>query len=93
MVAVLGQSLDGFIATRAGHSRYINGQESLDHLHRVRALSDAVLIGVGTALADGPRLTTRNVVGPACGAGRDRSARPAARRPAGSCATVPPPRW
>ena len=64
VVAVLGQSLDGFIATRAGHSRYINGQESLTHLHRVRALSDAVLIGVGTALADGPRLTTRNVVGP-----------------------------
>ena len=64
VVAVLGQSLDGFIATRAGHSRYINGQESLDHLHRIRALSDAVLIGVGTALADGPRVTTRNVVGP-----------------------------
>ena len=64
VVAVLGQSLDGFIATRAGHSRYINGEESITHLHRVRALSDAVMIGVGTALADGPRLTTRNVVGP-----------------------------
>lgn len=64
VVAVLGQSLDGFIATRSGQSRYINGPESLTHLHRIRALSDAVLIGVGTALADGPRLTTRNVVGP-----------------------------
>ncbi len=64
VIAMLGQSLDGFIATRSGHSRYINGRESLVHQHRVRALSDAILIGVGTALADAPRLTTRNVTGP-----------------------------
>ena len=64
VVAVLGQSLDGYIATCGGDSRYINGPESLVHLHRVRALSDAVLVGVGTALADAPRLTTRHVVGP-----------------------------
>jgi riboflavin-specific deaminase-like protein len=64
VVAVLGQSLDGFIATPCGHSRYINGAESLVHLHRLRALSDAVLIGVGTAVADAPRLTTRHVPGP-----------------------------
>ena len=64
LVAVLGQSLDGFIATREGHSRYINGQDSLIHLHRVRALSDAVVIGVSTAIADCPQLTTRHVDGP-----------------------------
>ena len=64
VIAMLGQSLDGFIATCSGHSRYINGHESLIHLHRIRALSDAVLIGVGTAVADGPRLTTRHVQGP-----------------------------
>lgn len=64
IVAILGQSLDGFIATRSGHSRYINGEASLIHLHRLRALSDAVVIGVGTALADSPRLTTRHVPGP-----------------------------
>ena len=64
VTALLGQSLDGFIATRHGHSRYINGGESLTHLHRVRALSDAVVIGVGTALADAPRLTTRHCAGP-----------------------------
>ena len=64
VVAVLGQSLDGYIATCDGDSRYINGPESLVHLHRVRALSDAVLVGVGTALADAPRLTTRHVAGP-----------------------------
>jgi riboflavin-specific deaminase-like protein len=63
-VAILGQSLDGFIATRGGDSRYINGEASLVHLHRLRALSDAVVIGVGTALADAPRLTTRHVPGP-----------------------------
>jgi riboflavin-specific deaminase-like protein len=64
VVALLGQTLDGFIATREGHSRYINGPVSLVHLHRLRALSDAVVIGVGTAVADGPRLTTRHVPGP-----------------------------
>jgi riboflavin-specific deaminase-like protein len=63
-VAILGQSLDGFIATRQGQSRYINGDDSLVHLHRLRALSDAVVIGVATAVADGPRLTTRHVPGP-----------------------------
>jgi diaminohydroxyphosphoribosylaminopyrimidine deaminase / 5-amino-6-(5-phosphoribosylamino)uracil reductase len=64
IVALLGQSLDGFIATRNGDSRHINGQESLTYLHRLRALSDAVLIGVGTAIADRPRLTTRHAPGP-----------------------------
>ena len=64
VVALLGQSLDGFIATREGHSRYINGEQSLTYLHRLRALSDAVVIGVGTAIADAPRLTTRHVAGP-----------------------------
>lgn len=64
VMALLGQSLDGFIATRHGDSRHLNGAESLAHLHRLRALSDAVLIGVGTAVADRPRLTTRHVPGP-----------------------------
>jgi diaminohydroxyphosphoribosylaminopyrimidine deaminase / 5-amino-6-(5-phosphoribosylamino)uracil reductase len=64
VLALLGQSLDGFIATRCGHSRYINGEGSLTYLHRLRALSDAVIIGASTAVADRPRLTTRHVVGP-----------------------------
>lgn len=63
VMAILGQSLDGFIATRDGQSRYINGEESLVHLHRLRSLSDAVLVGIGTVLADEPRLTTRHVAG------------------------------
>lgn len=64
VVGQLGQSLDGRIATVSGHSKYINGPAGLDHLHRLRALVDAVVIGVGTALADDPQLTVRRVTGP-----------------------------
>jgi len=63
-VGQIGQSLDGRIATESGHSKYINGPAGLDHLHRLRALVDAVVIGVGTALADDPLLTVRRVSGP-----------------------------
>lgn len=64
VVAQIGQSLDGRIATVSGHSKYINGPAGLDHLHRLRSLVDAVVIGVGTAIADDPQLTVRRVVGP-----------------------------
>lgn len=64
VVAQLGQSLDGRIATEDGHSHYINGPESLDHLHRLRALVDAVIVGAGTVVHDDPQLTTRRVQGP-----------------------------
>ena len=64
VVGQIGQSLDGRIATAAGHSRYINGPAGIAHLHRLRALVDAVVIGVGTALADDPQLTVREVAGP-----------------------------
>ena len=64
VIAQLGQSLDGRIATPTGVSKYINGHEALCHLHRLRAQVDAVIIGVGTAIADDPKLTTRHVDGP-----------------------------
>jgi diaminohydroxyphosphoribosylaminopyrimidine deaminase/5-amino-6-(5-phosphoribosylamino)uracil reductase len=63
-VGHLGQSLDGFIATHAGESQYVTGQENILHLHRLRALSDAVVVGAGTVAADDPQLTTRHVPGP-----------------------------
>ncbi len=60
----LGQTLDGRIATISGDSFYINGLEARSHLHALRALVDAVVIGVGTAVADRPRLTVRHLQGP-----------------------------
>lgn len=63
VVAQLGQSLDGRIATPTGASRWINGAAALDHLHRLRAHVDAVVVGVNTVLADDPLLTVRRVPG------------------------------
>src|SRR5437016_715601 len=63
-VGHLGQSLDGFIATHAGESQWVTGQENILHMHRLRALCDAVVVGAGTVAADDPELTTRLVPGP-----------------------------
>lgn len=63
VIGQLGQSLDGRIATESGESRYINDPEGIEHLHRLRALVDAVVIGSGTAAADDPQLTVRAVPG------------------------------
>jgi diaminohydroxyphosphoribosylaminopyrimidine deaminase/5-amino-6-(5-phosphoribosylamino)uracil reductase len=57
-------SLDGFTATAAGDSRWISGPESRALVHRWRAEYDAVAIGIGTALADDPLLTARDVPDP-----------------------------
>lgn len=62
-IAHLGQSLDGFIATYSGDSRYVNGRGNLLHLHRMRALCDAIVVGAGTIAMDDPQLTTRLVPG------------------------------
>jgi diaminohydroxyphosphoribosylaminopyrimidine deaminase/5-amino-6-(5-phosphoribosylamino)uracil reductase len=64
VVGQFGQSIDARIATASGDSRYINGPAGLAHLHRLRALVDAVLVGVGTANIDDPQLTVRRVSGP-----------------------------
>ena len=64
VVGQFGQSIDARIATTTGQSHYINGAAGLAHLHRLRALVDAVVVGVGTAIADDPQLTVRHVTGP-----------------------------
>jgi diaminohydroxyphosphoribosylaminopyrimidine deaminase / 5-amino-6-(5-phosphoribosylamino)uracil reductase len=64
VIAQCGQSIDARVATASGHSHYINSEAGLVHLHRLRSLVDAVVIGVGTAITDDPLLTVRRVEGP-----------------------------
>jgi 3,4-dihydroxy 2-butanone 4-phosphate synthase/GTP cyclohydrolase II len=57
------QSLDGSITTRRGFPQALSGQASLGLTHQLRAAHAALLIGIGTVLADNPRLTVRLVEG------------------------------
>lgn len=58
------QSLDGSIAARPGHPLAISGPASQTFTHALRAVHDAILVGIGTVLADNPALTVRLVPGP-----------------------------
>ncbi|MCX7750945.1 MAG: bifunctional diaminohydroxyphosphoribosylaminopyrimidine deaminase/5-amino-6-(5-phosphoribosylamino)uracil reductase RibD [Candidatus Bipolaricaulota bacterium] len=64
VVLKLALSLDGKIATRTRRSRWITGEESRRVVHLLRARYGAVLVGVGTVLADDPSLTVREAEGP-----------------------------
>jgi riboflavin-specific deaminase-like protein len=57
------QSLDGSIAITAGTQTDISAPESLQMTHRLRAIHDGILVGIGTVLADDPQLTVRQVSG------------------------------
>jgi diaminohydroxyphosphoribosylaminopyrimidine deaminase/5-amino-6-(5-phosphoribosylamino)uracil reductase len=52
-------TLDGKVATRTGDSKWISSEDSRELAHRWRAAVDAVVVGIGTALADDPQLTAR----------------------------------
>ncbi len=58
------QSLDGSIAARRGATTPISGPDALRLTHQLRAHHDAILVGIGTVLADDPQLTVRLVAGP-----------------------------
>lgn len=60
VIAKWAQTIDGRIATRSGESQWISNPRCRKRVHRLRAKVDAILIGVGTAIADDPMLTARD---------------------------------
>ena len=63
LIAHLAQTLDGFIATESGESKYISSDDNLTHIHMIRAISDIIIVGYKTVELDNPMLTTRYVKG------------------------------
>jgi diaminohydroxyphosphoribosylaminopyrimidine deaminase/5-amino-6-(5-phosphoribosylamino)uracil reductase len=59
IIAKWAMTLDGKIASRTGHSRWISGEASRSIVHRLRGRVDAIMVGSGTAAADDPQLTAR----------------------------------
>jgi diaminohydroxyphosphoribosylaminopyrimidine deaminase / 5-amino-6-(5-phosphoribosylamino)uracil reductase len=59
VIAKSALTLDGFTATSTGHSMWVTGEVARRYVHRLRSRVDAVMVGVGTVIADNPLLTSR----------------------------------
>ena len=67
VTAKFAMSLDGKLATRSGESKWITGDEARMYVHRLRAVTDAIMGGVNTVLTDDPMFTARDEAGaPLC---------------------------
>ncbi|MCU0560487.1 MAG: bifunctional diaminohydroxyphosphoribosylaminopyrimidine deaminase/5-amino-6-(5-phosphoribosylamino)uracil reductase RibD [Desulfobacterales bacterium] len=64
VIAKCAATLDGRIATRTGDSRWVTGAAARAFVHELRQSVDAIMVGVGTIVADDPQLTTRRAAGP-----------------------------
>jgi len=63
VMAKFAMSLDGKIATRLGHSKWISNDESRKYVHTLRHCADTIMVGVNTVICDDPRLTARGCNG------------------------------
>ncbi|RJX29330.1 MAG: bifunctional diaminohydroxyphosphoribosylaminopyrimidine deaminase/5-amino-6-(5-phosphoribosylamino)uracil reductase RibD [Dethiobacter sp.] len=63
VVVKAAMTLDGKIATSTGKSRWISGEKSRKFVHRLRSMSDGIMVGINTVLQDDPQLTARLDVG------------------------------
>lgn len=72
-IAKFAMSLDGKIATKSGHSKWISNKEARKYVHALRHTVDAIMVGANTVIIDNPNLTAR---GCCCGKGGTRKAQP-----------------
>ncbi|PIU56193.1 MAG: riboflavin biosynthesis protein RibD [Chloroflexi bacterium CG07_land_8_20_14_0_80_45_17] len=63
VIAKFAMSLDGKIATKTGHSKWISNEAARNYVHILRYTADAIMVGVNTVIIDNPRLTARGCCG------------------------------